>query len=514
MPREFVVGDTSYHFPDNYTDEQVQTILTKQGIIKAPAAAEAKPQTWAEKLGVTNPVATGAVDLAEGAASGLASTVFHGGDLIRRMTGQPRVINEPDVQQAMREPPSLAGKAGKLGEQTLEFFAPSGVIGKGAKAIEAATAGLRAAKALSIAGRAGLEAATAAGITGLQTGGDTEAMKQAAATAGITTGAFGAAAEGVAKFGPALKESALAQYGRVLNPTKQGTKFLAKTEVAPGLLDRQVAAASLKTLQGKAAAQVQKWGQNIEDAYANLPAGSSADLNSVTQRLDTMAQEFTIPSAGGKAVPMGPHAEAALENIDRLKQTLTDIAQTNPQTGALEVPVDKVRQLRQYFDNIAAKAGRYEGKTLADQSIAEAHGLAADAIREELAQQFPDIAKINKEFAFWKNAQKVVDETVLRRTGQAKPLGRKLAGAAGAAGGFATGGLSGAIVGKKVMDTLEQLTTSTAWGTVSAVTKDRLANALARGSGAEVEFWVRRIANSMGGAKTSSNALQEPATAQ
>jgi hypothetical protein len=424
------------------------------------------------------------------------------------------VINEPDVQQAMQTPPSTAGKVGKFGEQAAEFLLPSGIIGKGAKAIEAATAGMRAAKALNLGARMGLEAASAAGVTGLQTGGDPEAMRQAALTAGVTTGALGAATEGLTKLAPALKESALAQYGRVLQPTKEGTKFLSKTEVVPGLLERQVAAASLKTLEGKAAAQVQKWGQTIEDAYTNLPAGSAADLNFVTQRLDTMGEEFTILNTStGELVPMGPQAKTALKNIDRLKQSLTDIAQPNPQTGALEVPVDRVRKLRQYFDNIAAKAGRYEGKTLADQSAAEAHGLAADAIREELAQQFPDIAKINKEFSFWKDAQKVVDETVLRRTGQAKPLGRKLMGAAGTGAGFVTGGIPGAIVGRKVMDTLEQLTTSTAWGTVSAVNKDRLADALAKGSASEVEFWVSRIANSISGARISQSSLS-PAEAR
>jgi hypothetical protein len=146
------------------------------------------------------------------------------------MTGQPRVINEPDVQQAMQTPPSTAGKAGKFAEQALEFMAPSGIIGKTGKAIEATTAGMRAAKALNLAGRVGLEAASAAGVTGLQTGGDPEAMRQAALTAGVTTGALGAATEGLTKLAPALKESALAQYKRVLQPTKEGTKFLSKTK--------------------------------------------------------------------------------------------------------------------------------------------------------------------------------------------------------------------------------------------------------------------------------------------
>jgi hypothetical protein len=55
------------------------------------------------------------------------------------------------------------------------------------------------------------------------------------------------------------------------------------------------------------------------------------------------------------------------------------------------------------------------------------HGRAADAIREEFAKADPSLAALNKEFSFWKNAEKVVDETILRREGQARPLGRKIA---------------------------------------------------------------------------------------
>lgn len=39
MPRTFTVGGVDYDFPDQFTDQQVQTILTKQGVIKTPATA-------------------------------------------------------------------------------------------------------------------------------------------------------------------------------------------------------------------------------------------------------------------------------------------------------------------------------------------------------------------------------------------------------------------------------------------------------------------------------------------
>jgi hypothetical protein len=229
-----------------------------------------------------------------------------------------------------------------------------------------------------------------------------------------------------------------------------------------------------------------------------------------------MGEEFTtLNAATGELVPMGPEAKRAIRNIELLQQTLADNAQANPQTGVLEAPVDNIPNSR-VFDGTLPR--RDAMKVKHSQSIA--HGLAPMQSAKNCAA-IPDIAKINKEFSFWKNAQKVVDETVLRRTGQAKPLGRKLMGTAGVilggvlggGSGGPTGSLAGAIAGKTIMDKLEQLTTSTAWGTVSAVNKDRLADALAKGSGAEVEFWVSRIANSISGARISQSSLS-PAEAR
>ena len=45
-----------------------------------------------------------------------------------------------------------------------------------------------------------------------------------------------------------------------------------------------------------------------------------------------------------------------------------------------------------------------------------------------------------------------MEHTVLRRDRQVKPLGQKIAGAAGAAAGWATGGIFGAIKGKEAAE--------------------------------------------------------------
>src|SRR5262245_45774065 len=125
------------------------------------------------------PVFDIATEIGKGALKGLGSTIVHGADLGRRLFGMEPLAQRPAVQEYI-QPTNPAQHVGYAVEQGAEFLAPAGLVGKGARAIEAATAGSRIAPALNIAGRAGLEAGSAAGIAGLQTGGDPEAMRKAA----------------------------------------------------------------------------------------------------------------------------------------------------------------------------------------------------------------------------------------------------------------------------------------------------------------------------------------------
>jgi hypothetical protein len=137
--------------------------------------------TWAQHLGVVNPWGTAALDAAQAATSGAMSTIYQGGDLIRRAMGLPQVINQPELQAALKPPPSLAGTLGRAGEQVAEFFAPSELVSGTEKAIEAARFLPRAVRyALKLAP----EAAAAAGVSAVQTGGDPKAAALAAILAG------------------------------------------------------------------------------------------------------------------------------------------------------------------------------------------------------------------------------------------------------------------------------------------------------------------------------------------
>jgi hypothetical protein len=310
-----------------------------------------------------------------------------------------------------------------------------------------------------------------------------------------------------------LEASAAKQYGQVLNPTKQGTKYLSQKKVVPGLIDRGVVAGSMKGLKEKAAAQVESLGAKIGDYWEKMPDDAMAPVDDIVNRIRAESiNQHTVAGPNGTRVPLGDVAETALKNSESLATTLDSVAVVDA-NGLKQIPVKKLREMRQYFDDIAARAKRYQGADLAEANRAEAYGKAADAIREEFSKADPSLAAINKEFSFWKDTEKVVDETILRREGQAKPLGRKLAEGAGAIAGATQGGIVGAVVGKYALSALETLTTSPAWRTLSAVTKDRLAKAIARGDAGSAKTYIDALKTEAKKAKapvqSSAIAVQE-----
>jgi hypothetical protein len=135
----------------NETDDQGQPVLAEH--------PHAKVGRWA-------------TDTAKGALSGLLSTAYHGGDLIRRGLGMERVIDTPEAQAAMTPPDTSAAKIGFYGEQIAEFASPAMRVSK-------ALAGSR------MATRMAAEGAVGAGIAAVQTGGDAGTMQGAGAIGAV-----------------------------------------------------------------------------------------------------------------------------------------------------------------------------------------------------------------------------------------------------------------------------------------------------------------------------------------
>jgi len=502
MPKTRIVGTTQYNFPDNYSDEQIAEALMHQGVIKRPASPTGP--SWSDRMfsGIDPrrvEAAKALVDFGEGAVSGLATTANNvaqfadlasGGPLFRKLTGFQDPTDTPEAQalikRATTAPDTTAGRVGRGAEQIAELAIPSMAAAKALKAAQYGRAAI-----------VGADAAIQGGITGFQTGGDPTEMAKAALISGAvgTAGAgLGALLEKGKGAAAALREAALKQYQQVLNPTKEGTKFLAKTSTAPGLLDRGVRAWTLKGLLGKAQNEAEAVGQLIGDAWDNLPQGTKVELLPITDKLaQDAAEAFTVKVASGGTKPMTDMGANALSTVDRMKTLLVEMAEVNPKTGKLEVPVDALRKLRQSWDAVAAQAKRYQGKDLADHAVGEIHGMGADSIRNKLAADFPNIAELNKEYKFWRDAAQVIEETVTRRVGQAKSMSRQIASVGGAVAGATMGGPHAAMAGKVAMDHLTEATSSAAWKTTSAVLKNKLANAIAKGNRGEIEFYIGKL---------------------
>jgi hypothetical protein len=359
------------------------------------------------------------------------------------------------------------------------------------------------------AGAAGAATGTALGL----------ALPEGRELAGDTAGATLNAAS------TPLRDSAIDQATKVLAPTTKANKLRA-AEVVPGLLDRGMPL-TLKGIAQKAQANIQALGQQIGDAWDNLPDGTSVKLQDVHDAIDknaaglsvdvparqvgTQAVDTGIKDAAGNPVmrqepviqpaskvPKGPVAQQGMANLQKLKDTLADVAEPDPQTGEMQVPVERIRAMRQFFDDVAADAGRYDGGNLSDSAQAKAHGMAADAIRGLLNDAHPDIATLNKEYSFWKNVSRVAQDSLTRKGGQGPSLGSKIAGGVMQGAGAAAGGPKGWLAGTAASKLLGAAMNSEAWPAVSAKIKNGVAGAIASGSEGNLWLWAGRAADAAG----------------
>lgn len=423
-----------------------------------------------------------AMDTLRGAGKGALQSLSGVASVMSRVPGLGYMKPPPNLDTEARTPGEAVGKTV---EQAAEFLIPGGAINRGAQAIRTAITGVRAAPVLNVAGRAALEAGGAGLVRAAQTGGDPVETAKAAGTAGAVSGALGA----VTAAAPALKESAKRSYSRVLGATKERNKHLSDKAI-PELIERGVMAGTRKGLKAKADATVADVGKQLGEAHAALPPSMSLPMEKVTGQIDdAAAAKFKI-----RDVNSSPIADSALRTVDDLKSRILALSKVDPKTGERIVAYQDLRALRQQWDDIVSSGGGFAGADLTNKAAAQAHKISANAIRDQLNQATPDIAAINKEYSFWKNVQKVMGDTLKRTQSQAQPMGEQIARAAGAASGLATGGVHTAVLQGEGLALFRKLTTSAAWGTTSAIIKDRLANLLASGNAKEATALMSKLA--------------------
>src|SRR5581483_2092455 len=380
-----------------------------------------------------------------GAGKGAIGTLYHIGKFVGA------VPENKDFEAAL-ETDNPAQTTGKIAENVAELMMGEAAAAKGLKYLPAATA---AAPRLSKA----VGAAVAGGLVG---GAQTDNSKDALINAALSGGGSLAAdfLPGIAK---KLKESAVGAYQRALNPGSKWAKNLSQ-KVAPELVKKGVVG-SLGTLADRSAAEMGTAADEIDKAWASLPPDAKVPAAPMIDALEQAKQgmRYTGPerdvtrtvatglldSSGNpitrnvtdKVAESGfktPLAQKYASQHDALKKVISDSAD---EEGA--VNAHDLRGLRKIWDDVvtAAPNNSFTGSpaTLADRAVKLAHENAANAVRESLNSSYPDIAELNRRFTFWKRVNKVVQDTMLRKTGQVGAL-EKVAAVGGGMAGFGTAG--------------------------------------------------------------------------
>ncbi len=325
-------------------------------------------------------------DIFEGVGSGVVSTGVGAYNLARKIPGADKIL--PPVNptiQAATQPPTHSGmewpgQLGKGAEQVAEFMAPGGAINRGAKAIEGVTAGVRGAPVLNALGRGVLEGASAAGVTGVQTGGDVEQMKNA----GLTAGAVGAAIPAVGAAVSAATPSASRIYQSALKPPLGGQ--LGKK--APRIVETGIREGIPTSEAGFSTAgnRIDQINQQIEHGIqARAQAGMTVNLQSVLKRLDDLKARAQFAA--------DPKSE-----LDAIKAVedgfLSGHGTFDPATGALlssDIPLDKAQRIKQVVGtNLRKSYGEMKSNEI------EAKKQLVRGLKEEIESVFPEVAGLNR----------------------------------------------------------------------------------------------------------------------
>ncbi len=284
--------------------------------------------------------------------------------------------------------------------------------------------------------------------------------------------------------GAMLQYAAKAQYSRVLNATTKANKATS-AQIVPQLLDRGISAGSAKGLLAQFERQRDSAGQALNDAWAAIPAGTTTPLNPVLDAMDKHASNAFLSQSGK---PLSAEAEKGIGIVQDLGQRLANESTPDPRTGEPVIAADTLRRYRQEWDRITAKANGFT--SLDDTTSGGAHGIGGDAARSSINSQFPDVDAANREYGLWKDASRVMGDTLQRRQGQAVPLGRKIAKVAGAAAGYGVGGVHGGLLGGAAADGLSTVGASVPWNTNVARLKYGVGGLLQQAPTPQVPYWM------------------------
>jgi len=477
--------------------------------LKAAAAPVPEPAPAPESPEAVTPGLTGRVlgavgDVAIGAAKGAGQTATNLGRLVQKVPGVSRAVD------ALYSTPGLSEQAFTVADRVLAPTNTAQSIGKGVEQLaEVVVPG--GAVSRSVAGarllpKMATEAASLATLSTAQ-GGD----PVTGAVVGAAIPAAGAALRAV----PAsLRASAEKKVAQALGATKERFKALAEKR-APEILKRGLGG-SRSSLLADATAHAKEAGQAIDDVLKvagdqRVPTGPVVDALEEAKAAFQQVRRLSIGEASRTGLARSPAAKVIgstvevpvvidarpIEQLGKLQQTIRELGD--------DASVEQLVAVRRVWDDVVARAGGFAhrsgsqfGVPLAEQTEAWAKREATKSIREVLAEEVPDLAKVNAEYAFWKDLKDVLTATQKRTQAQKTGLASTVASIVGAGAGFG----SGDDLGERVKYSLYgmaggqayRLLTSASWRFVSAHLRNRLADALESGNTGRVMSAVAQVA--------------------
>lgn len=417
-------------------------------------------------------------------------------DLVQKTTTQLESLQteEESISQQLGKlsekpeflkPKGIGEKIGFGAEKVGEFMLPSGKIRQGEMAL-AELLGKSGfpkiiQKGLAITGGAGMEAISAGGVTAAE-GGKLDDIKNASLWAGILGIPFKTVSAVKGEIAGALQAGAEKKAAQALAPTTKEMKRITE-KVVPEMLRRRVVFLGKGGLEAKAERMAEQAGEVLGDAYEALPPKTKIAITPIIQGLEDAKSSLVVE--GTNKIPLAVQGQyQALKNIQK---EIIELA-GGKRTG--KIGIESLRNYRQILDGVIARAKKGFGLTGDETAKLEATKTAANAIRNELAKEFPDIAKLNAEFNFWKNIEKVIGATIERTKPQQIPISQTIAESAGAViGGVAGMGLGGPLsaLGGIIATGLgfrlvKKALTSSTWRMFSAVQRSRIADLLMSGN--------------------------------
>lgn len=461
-------------------------------------------QTAYDRSGVSS-----LVEVGKGALKKLADSGVRGGAILRKIPGVDAAANAVGSVQVPTEPTNNLQRLGGLVEQAAEIYNPTRAIaGLGTKtAIKAAPYLTRVLSPMlaKLVPQVAVEAAGNASLVKAQGGSNT--------AAGVTAGlsvlppTMGIIATALAK---KLRASATTSVEAFFHPTTKLNKGIVAKRTAD-ILDRgsEVLGAAGSSREGAVetfASQRAAAGEAIDQALSTFGSDTVRDApQRLMAALDAAKAPYVktrIVSAAEAAGPMKAYVVGALGD-GRVQVAIplngAKVRQIDGLKGIVaahgdQMSVDDLVGLRRAWDEVAYA----NGPTL-KVSAKWAKKMGGDAIRAIVASDTPELAALNREFSFWKDLEKVMSDTALRKTGQVGGLIPTMKEGAGAvAGAVVTGSAATGLAVGKVARLANAVFTSPRYASLAANVKAGLATAISTGNDGQMMTWLRIAASRVG----------------